>query len=113
MTTVTNQLRILACIEALTELVRLKDMKEKIEHPGPMDAREFARMLREYNEKKEPAWDAARAALAQETPVKDLGVWGKLGQAVRADQCPHAAVPSSCQEVQCFMTKTCRMRGTL
>ena len=40
-------------------------------------------------------------------------VWSKLGTMTQEDRCPHASVPSSCAEVQCFMTKTCKLKGTL
>lgn len=67
--TVEGQLQPMLCITALRELVRLKDIKERMEdlvtHPASMHGsrEEFKRLREEYETLKEPAWDAARRAL--------------------------------------------------
>lgn len=69
--TVSGQLRTLRCIEALQELVRLKDIKQRIEvlqaEPEHRRSISWENELRGnqamYNACKDAAWNAAREAL--------------------------------------------------
>lgn len=69
--TIAGQLRALACIEALQELVRLKDIKERMEdlQARPLfmhgSKEEFKRLREEYEGSKNAAWQAAWRALEE------------------------------------------------
>lgn len=65
--TITGQLQALRCIEALTELVRLKRMKERTAYLGARPVsetgEEYVRLRDEYEAGKDKAWQAAFDAL--------------------------------------------------
>jgi uncharacterized protein involved in propanediol utilization len=73
--------------EALRELIACKDLKERleaIEPPKTSTVRNYhAEELREeYERRKEPAWQAARRALASGTPDR-IGEAGQSTSAVK------------------------------
>lgn len=66
-TYIDGKLHVMDCVIALRELVRLKDIKERIEFLDKetycnVDQKEYASLKRQY-EDKDAAWNAARKAL--------------------------------------------------
>jgi hypothetical protein len=59
------QAKVLARAHALDELVALKGMKDTLEHPSIawLDSGKLPEVRREYERRKEPAWQAAREAV--------------------------------------------------
>lgn len=63
-----RDLRIESLTKALQELVRLKDIKEKLEGEHYEPHLDYESLQHEYASLKEPAWQAARAALQEYSP---------------------------------------------